>query len=57
MYQNAGACIRLRTSCEKLKKVLCANSEAPLDIECLVEEKDERGFINRDKFEQISIPI
>ncbi|KAL8118638.1 hypothetical protein AgCh_016234 [Apium graveolens] len=55
--QNARACLRLRAACEKLKKVLSANPEAPLNIECLMDEKDVRGFIRRDEFEQISIPI
>ncbi|KAK3219738.1 hypothetical protein Dsin_013708 [Dipteronia sinensis] len=57
VYQNARACLRLRAGCEKLKKMLSANPEAPLNIECLMEEKDVRGFIKRDEFEQISIPI
>ncbi|KAI4325286.1 hypothetical protein MLD38_030698 [Melastoma candidum] len=57
VYQNARACLRLRTACEKLKKVLSANPEAPLNIECLMDEKDVRGFIKRDEFEQISAPI
>ncbi|MQL77391.1 hypothetical protein Taro_009814 [Colocasia esculenta] len=57
VYKNARACIRLRTACEKLKKVLSANPEAPLNIECLMEEKDVRGFIKREDFERISAPI
>ncbi|KAM5579019.1 heat shock 70 kDa protein 14-like [Rosa sericea] len=57
VYQNARACLRLRAACEKLKKVLSANPEAPLNIECLMDEKDVRGFITRDEFEQISAPI
>ncbi|KAJ0960599.1 hypothetical protein J5N97_001524 [Dioscorea zingiberensis] len=57
VYQNARACLRLRAACEKLKKMLSANPEAPLNIECLMDEKDVRGFIKRDEFEQISIPI
>ncbi|OWM78193.1 heat shock 70 kDa protein 15-like [Punica granatum] len=57
VYQNARACLRLRAACEKLKKVLSANPEAPLNIECLMEEKDVRGFIKREEFEQISAPI
>ncbi|KAL5576408.1 hypothetical protein UlMin_018107 [Ulmus minor] len=56
VLQNAKACLRLRAGCEKLKKVLSANPEAPLNIECLMDEKDVRGFIKRDEFEQISIP-
>lgn len=55
--QNARACIRLRAACEKLKKMLSANPEAPLNIECLMDEKDVRGFIKREEFEHISIPI
>lgn len=55
--QNARASLRLRTACEKLKKMLSANPEAPLNIECLMDEKDVRGFIKRDEFEKISAPI
>ena len=57
VFQNARACLRLRAACEKLKKVLSANPEAPLNIECLMDEKDVRGFIKREEFEQLSIPI
>ncbi|CAK7351163.1 unnamed protein product [Dovyalis caffra] len=51
---NIKASIRLRASCEKLKKVLSANAEAPLNIECLMDEKDVRGFIKREEFEKLS---
>ncbi|XP_076887908.1 heat shock 70 kDa protein 15-like [Bidens hawaiensis] len=57
VYQNARACLRLRAACEKLKKMLSANPEAPMNIECLMDDKDVRGFIKRDDFEQISAPI
>ncbi|CAL9099766.1 unnamed protein product [Musa acuminata var. zebrina] len=57
VYQNARACLRLRTGCEKLKKMLSANPEAPMSIECLMDDKDVRGFIKREEFEQISVPI
>ncbi|XP_028788943.1 heat shock 70 kDa protein 15-like [Neltuma alba] len=57
VFQNARACLRLRAACEKLKKVLSANPGAPLNIECLMDEKDVRGFIKRDEFEQLSVPI
>ncbi|KAL8056176.1 hypothetical protein ABFX02_04G102700 [Erythranthe guttata] len=57
VYQNAKACLRLRAGCEKLKKVLSANPMAPLNIECLMDEKDVRAHIKRDEFEEISIPI
>ncbi|KAK4491938.1 hypothetical protein RD792_002720 [Penstemon davidsonii] len=54
VYSSARASIRLRASCEKLKKVLSANAEAPLNIECLMEEKDVKGFIKREDFEKLS---
>jgi heat shock protein 4 len=54
---NARASIRLRAACEKMKKVLSANPEAPLNIECLMDEKDVRGFIKRDQFEALAAPI
>ncbi|KAJ1261994.1 hypothetical protein BS78_09G072400 [Paspalum vaginatum] len=57
VYQNARACIRLRVACEKLKKMLSANPEAPLNIECLMDEKDVRGFIKREEFERISTSV
>lgn len=54
VYSNARACNRLRAACEKLKKVLSANLEAPLNIECLMEEKDVSGFIKREEFESLA---
>ncbi|KAL3699404.1 hypothetical protein R1sor_017426 [Riccia sorocarpa] len=54
---NSRACLRLRVACEKLKKMLSANPEAPLNIECLMDEKDVRGFIKRDEFEALSASI
>ncbi|KAK8674673.1 hypothetical protein V6N13_032779 [Hibiscus sabdariffa] len=57
VIQNAKPSIRLRAACEKLKKVLSANPEVPLNIECLMDDKDVRGFIKREEFEQISAPI
>jgi heat shock protein 4 len=54
VFSNAKACIRLRAACEKLKKVLSANPEAPLNIECLMDEKDVKGFITREEFENLA---
>ncbi|KAK9155736.1 hypothetical protein Sjap_003216 [Stephania japonica] len=51
---NVRACVRLRSACEKLKRVLSANAEAPLNIECLMDEKDVKGFIKREEFERLS---
>lgn len=57
VHSNARASIRLRASCEKLKKVLSANAEAPLNIECLMDEKDVKGFIKREDFEKLSAEL
>ncbi|XP_004294376.1 PREDICTED: heat shock 70 kDa protein 16 [Fragaria vesca subsp. vesca] len=54
VYTNLKACVRLRAACEKLKKVLSANAEAPLNIECLMDEKDVKGFIKREEFEMLA---
>ncbi|KDP39123.1 hypothetical protein JCGZ_00880 [Jatropha curcas] len=54
VYSNVRACLRLRAACEKLKKVLSANAEAPLNIECLMDEKDVKGFIKREEFERLA---
>jgi len=57
VHQNAGACMKLRAACEKLKKVLSTNSEAPLHIKNLMNGKDLKGSIKRDHFEQLSVSI
>ncbi|MCO5578136.1 hypothetical protein L7F22_031974 [Adiantum nelumboides] len=54
---NHRACVRLRSACEKMKKVLSANPEAPLNIECLMDEKDVRGFMKREDFEKLAQPM
>ncbi|XP_077243612.1 heat shock 70 kDa protein 16-like isoform X2 [Tasmannia lanceolata] len=54
VHSNVRACARLRAACEKLKKVLSANAEAPINIECLMDEKDVKGFIKREDFEKLS---
>ncbi|CAI9292563.1 unnamed protein product [Lactuca saligna] len=57
VYTNVRASVRLRAACEKLKKVLSANVEAPLSIECLVDDKDLVGFITREEFEKMSAKL
>ncbi|XP_050370955.1 heat shock 70 kDa protein 16 [Argentina anserina] len=54
VYSNVKACVRLMAACEKLKKVLSANAEAPLNIECLMDEKDVKGFMKREEFEMLA---
>ncbi|KAK1281239.1 Heat shock 70 kDa protein 16 [Acorus gramineus] len=54
---NARATVRLRSACEKLKRVLSANAEAPINIECLMDEIDVKGFIKREEFERLSLGL
>ncbi|KAK9064226.1 hypothetical protein SSX86_015606 [Deinandra increscens subsp. villosa] len=54
VYANARASIRLRASCEKVKKVLSANAKAPLIIESLIGDTDVRGSITREEFRNLS---
>eukprot|EP00179_Madagascaria_erythrocladioides_P003206 CAMPEP_0198310772 /NCGR_PEP_ID=MMETSP1450-20131203/2715_1 /TAXON_ID=753684 ORGANISM="Madagascaria erythrocladiodes, Strain CCMP3234" /NCGR_SAMPLE_ID=MMETSP1450 /ASSEMBLY_ACC=CAM_ASM_001115 /LENGTH=857 /DNA_ID=CAMNT_0044013619 /DNA_START=60 /DNA_END=2633 /DNA_ORIENTATION=- len=49
--------LRLRAECEKLKKVLSANSEAPMNIECLMDDVDVRAFLKRPDLEEIIRPL
>lgn len=48
---------RLRKECEKVKKILSANAEAPINIECLMNDVDVRGHIKRDELETIAAPL
>ncbi|KAF6145243.1 hypothetical protein GIB67_041438 [Kingdonia uniflora] len=57
VLQNALASLRLRDSCEKMKRVLSVYREARCNIDSLMDDKDVRGFIKRDKFKKISISI
>ncbi|KAK3099409.1 hypothetical protein FSP39_004026 [Pinctada imbricata] len=47
--------VRLAQECEKLKKLMSANSTTiPLNIECFMEDKDVTGKMDREKFEEMS---
>jgi molecular chaperone DnaK (HSP70) len=55
--QNPRAMLRLQTACEKLKKVLSANPEAPLQVESIMNDIDVRVSYTRDELESIIQPI
>lgn len=44
---NAKALFRLRSACEKVKKVLSANAKSPLNVECLLNDVDVSGLVER----------
>ncbi|KAJ1921586.1 adenyl-nucleotide exchange factor sse1 [Mycoemilia scoparia] len=47
------ALLRLRTACEKLKKVLSANTQAPINVENLMSDIDASAMISREEFEEL----
>lgn len=51
---NGKAMIRLMAGCEKLKKVLSANAEAPLNIESIMEDRDVSSMMKRAEFEELA---
>ncbi len=54
-HKNPKAYVRLTTECEKLKKLMSANSTAiPLNIECFMDDKDVSGKMKRDEMEQLA---
>jgi molecular chaperone DnaK (HSP70) len=51
---NAKAHLRLKNECEKLKKLMSANSnEMPMNIECWMDDKDVTGRMKRSDFEEL----
>ncbi|KAH7339517.1 putative heat shock protein [Rhizoctonia solani] len=47
------AIFRLITACEKLKKVLSANAESPLNVESLMNDIDASSKMTREQFEEL----
>ncbi|CAD7694806.1 unnamed protein product [Ostreobium quekettii] len=54
---NPKSAFRLRVACEKAKKILSANNEAVLSVECLMEDTDFRCHITREQFEKLAEPL
>uniref|UniRef100_A0A061S331 Heat shock 70kDa protein 4 n=1 Tax=Tetraselmis sp. GSL018 TaxID=582737 RepID=A0A061S331_9CHLO len=57
VMSNQRACLRLRMACEKLKKILSTNPEAPLSVECLMEDTDISSHMTREKFDELAAGI
>ncbi|XP_030642084.1 heat shock 70 kDa protein 4L [Chanos chanos] len=52
--ENPRAVLRLYQECEKLKKLMSANSsDLPLNIECFMNDIDVTGKMNRGQFEEL----
>jgi len=51
---SARASARLREGCEKLKKVLSGTPVGQISIDCLLDDKDVRGTMKREEFEELA---
>ncbi|CAD7927945.1 unnamed protein product [Amoebophrya sp. A120] len=54
---NKKACLKLEEAIQKTKKILSSNDEAPLGVECLVEDYDLSGKVTRETFEDLCEPL
>lgn len=53
---NKKSAFKLEDAVSKTKKILSANSEANVNVECLVDDHDFASAINRDDFERMCQP-
>lgn len=57
VFSNPKARFRLLAAVEKLKKILSANTEAPLTVESLMNDIDASSNLKREKFEELIAPL
>jgi heat shock 70kDa protein 4 len=57
VLSNPKAVFRLQAACEKLKKVLSANSEAPLNVESIMNDIDASSKLTREQLEELVEPV
>ena len=54
---NPKAMTRVATAAERIKKILSANAQAPLNIESLMDDKDVRAVLKREELEELVKPL
>lgn len=57
IFENAKARFRVQAGVEKLKKILSANTVAPLNIESVMNDIDVRGMLKREELEELIKPM
>lgn len=57
IYSNPKAYTRVMTAVEKLKKVLSANAQSPINIESVMDDVDVRGMLTRQELEELVQPL
>ncbi|KAI9669460.1 MAG: adenyl-nucleotide exchange factor sse1 [Caeruleum heppii] len=54
---NPKAVVRVTAAAEKLKKILSANAQAPINIESLMNDVDVSGVLKREELEELVKPL
>lgn len=54
---NPKALVRTAAACEKMKKILSANAQAPISIESLMNDVDVQGILKREELETLIQPL
>lgn len=54
---NPKALVRTAAACEKMKKILSANAQAPISIESLMNDVDVQGIMKREELEELLQPL
>ena len=54
---NPKSLVRTAAACEKLKKILSANAQAPISIESLMNDVDVQGILKREDLETLLQPL
>uniref|UniRef100_A0A7S0WU64 Heat shock protein 70 n=1 Tax=Pyramimonas obovata TaxID=1411642 RepID=A0A7S0WU64_9CHLO len=54
IYEKPRSLLRMRVAVEKLKKVLSANAEATISVECLADDYDFSSKMTREKLEEMA---
>ncbi|KAG9195236.1 hypothetical protein G6011_00356 [Alternaria panax] len=57
VMDNGKARLRLAAGVEKLKKVLSANNQAPINVESIMNDVDVRGMLKREELEELIKPL
>jgi len=57
LWQYPKSKMRLIDACEKQRKTLSANADAPINVEYLAEEVDFAAMMGRDEFEKLTAPL
>ncbi|CCX05166.1 heat shock protein 70 family [Pyronema domesticum] len=57
IYSNRKAYFRVAVAAEKLKKVLSANTQAPINVENVMNEVDASGMLTREELEELIAPL